>query len=131
MAKRLIYPLEYFADVTYMKNEELNTVEEVLAGIFLGMDVKTGEEVLTNTFQKETTLTDEADFFKENDVLYMDYGQLGMFCVARIADRKESFDYIQRFYKSLKSDGISEDEINNKMMRKFNIKKVETKRLYK
>ena len=36
MAKRLIYPIEYFADITFMRIDELDKNEQVLVGIFSG-----------------------------------------------------------------------------------------------
>lgn len=131
MVKRLIYPIEYFADITFMRIDELDKNEQVLVGIFSGIDVRTGEEVIESTFQKESLDMDEAQFFKDNDVLYLDYAYMLNFCVGRIPNRRESFDFVKRKYEELKSCGLDDEEINEKMMKRFNTCKVKTKRLYK
>lgn len=119
--KRLIYPTEYFSDV----------IEGTMVGMFSGIDVRTDEEVYADTIQKETDDLEIPEFFKENDVLFMEYGRTGNFTIARIANRKLSYEEIKRDYLRFKTKYLSEEEINDQMIEKFNNKVVKTKRMYK
>lgn len=119
--KKLIYPISYYTD----------TYEDLMIGFFKGIDVRTKEEVEELTIQNDSSYTEVADFFKENDVLFMDYGKRGDFPIARIANRKLSFEEIERDYQRFKDKNISDEEINNKMIKKHNCKRVITKRMHK
>ena len=119
--KRLIYPTQYFSDI----------VGDKVLGLFAGIDVRTDEEIYGSTIQEETEDLELADFFKENDVLYMEYGRTGNFSIARIANRKLSYEEIKRDYLRFKNKNLSEEEINDQMIEKFNNKIVKTKRMYK
>ena len=102
-----------------------------MIGIFLGVDVRTDEEIFINTLQRPTEDLEIPDFFKENDVLYMDYGRTGDFSIARIANRKLSYSEIKRDYLRFKEKDLTDEEINTQMIEKFNCKPVKTKRMYK
>ena len=119
--KRLIYPLVYYTD-------EFNNK---LVGMFSGMDVRTGEEIFVNTRQEPTDDLEIPEFFKENDVLFMEFGKSGKFSIARVANRKQTYEEVQRAYLRFKEKELSEEEINNEMINKYNFKPVKTKRMYK
>ena len=119
--KRLIYPEVYYTD----------TFNNKMVGMFSGRDVRTGEEIFLNTHQGPTEDLDIPEFFKENDVLFMEYGQKGDFSIARVSNRKQTYEEVQRAYLRFKDKELSEEEINNQMINKYNCKSVKTKRLFK
>ncbi len=119
--KKLIYPKDYFADV----------FDNKVIGIFSGIDVRTEEEVYSNVITYPTEDLEIPEFFKENDVLFMEYGKMGDFSIVRVANRKQTFDEVKRAYLRFSAKCSSEQDINDKMIEKYNYKPVKTKRMYK
>lgn len=119
--KRLIYPKDYYGDI----------FDNKMIGIFSGIDIRTDEEVFSNIVQYPSEDLEIPEFFKENDVLFMEYGKSGDFPIVRVANRKATYDEVKRAYLRMRTKCITEQDINDMMIEKYNYKPVKTKRMYK
>lgn len=115
MNKRLIYTESYHENRSWVFPD--GGGEQNVESVFHGRDVRTGEDVNhSNKYWDPYTVYDS--FFEENDVLYFRY-EPGILITEQYGDEKLTFEEIQQEYQQLKSENISEAEINEIMMKKY------------
>ena len=88
-------------------------------GILRGINVKTKEEIeqRTNHYISDFSLSDGSDrYFSENDVLFINFRPFSGYS---IDEDKPSFEEVSEFYESLKNEGITEEEINDIVIKHF------------
>ena len=125
--RKLIYPVVYelYGDHYDSRDIDGEPFPICIQGHFLGKDVKTGEQVRFFTFQSDKkdlgyyTLPND---FSENDILFSKEVNANGVTALEIDEDRPSFEEIQKEYFNMKTLGLSEGEISNILIEKYNKK---------